>query len=99
MNEEEIFEKLCVFDKRHPNYRTMYLPKLSPQNSVLGCVCYNCKSGRTELALEILRLREGIDMTINKVLNKALIGKDKLKSPDSNQIAQFVINYLEENDK
>ena len=95
MKEEEIFQNLCIYDKRHPDYDEDVFRFTTPD----GCGCDNCFYGRTELALEILRLRENTDMILNKVLNKALIGRNKLKSPDSNQIAQFVINYLEENDK
>ena len=95
MKEEEVLYKLCYYDERHPDYNS----EVSRGSSKETCACDNCFYGRTELALEILRSREYADMLLNKVLNKALIGRNKLKSPDSNQIAQFVINYLEENDK
>ena len=95
MIEDEILYKLCYYDERHPDYNSA----VSRGSSKETCACDNCFYGRTELALEILRLRENTDMILNKVLNKALIGINKLKSPDSNKIAQFVINYLEENDK
>ena len=99
MKEEEIFQNLCVYDKRHPRYREPYLP-ITPYQIYLGsCPCYNCRNGCTELALEILRLKENTDIILNKVLNKALIGRDRIKSPDSNQIAQFIMNYLKENEQ
>ena len=99
MKEEEIFQNLCVYDKRHPRYREPYLPRIPYQNDLGGCPCNNCRNGRTELALEILRSREHADIAINKILNKALVGKNSIKSPDSNKIAQFIIDYFKENDK
>jgi len=95
MNEEEVLYKLCYYDERHPDYNST----VSRGSSKETCACDNCFYGRTELALEILRSREHADIVINKILNKALIGKNSIKSPDSNKIAQFIIDYFKENDK
>jgi len=37
------------------------------------------------------------ELLLNDALNKALVGKDRIKGiPSSNKIAQFVIDYLNE---
>lgn len=35
-----------------------------------------------------------IEVVLNDALNKALVGKNRIKNPNSNKIAEFVIKYL-----
>ena len=55
----EIYENLCIRDKRNPYHRETFIEfteeEIPPPRE--DCLCYNCLSGRDKLALEILRLR------------------------------------------
>ena len=58
----EIYENLCIRDKRNPHHRETFIEfteeEIPPPRE--NCYCDNCFKGRDKLALEILRLREGI---------------------------------------
>lgn len=41
---------------------------------------------------------KNLDKILNHALNKALIGKKRIKRSNSNEIAQFVIDFIKEND-
>lgn len=56
MERKDIYENLCSYDKRSPDYDPEDDPK---PKSKTGCYCDNCFYGRTSLALEILRLLGG----------------------------------------
>jgi hypothetical protein len=55
MTEQEIFEHLCVYDKRSPFCNEEIT---GPQEPRIDCFCDNCFYGRDKLAVEILRLQE-----------------------------------------
>ena len=38
--------------------------------------------------------QNNLEFTLNDILNEALVGKNRIKNPDSNNIAEFVSNYL-----
>lgn len=52
---EEVYERLCYYDKRNPNndINTDF-----PKEPRGNCYCDNCFHGRDRLALEIIALRE-----------------------------------------
>ena len=50
MDIKEIYENLCYYDERHPDY-----DGVNPYNKD-RCCCDNCFYGRTELAKYILTL-------------------------------------------
>lgn len=51
-----------------------------------------------ERKLREKRALEDLHYLLNDILNKALIGKDRIKGvPDSNKIAEFINKYIEEN--
>jgi len=52
MNENEIFNNLCVYDERNPCY--IPFDGVFPEK----CHCDNCFYGRNKLSLEILRLQD-----------------------------------------
>lgn len=55
MDEKDILEKLCYYDSRNPDYQG---EDFKPEDK---CYCDNCFYGRSELANEILLLREKLD--------------------------------------
>lgn len=55
MDENAILENLCAYDKRNPMSIIYDDEDCSPQNP---CYCDNCFYGRTELALEIIKLKQ-----------------------------------------
>jgi hypothetical protein len=61
MTLEEVYEKLCVYDKRSPYWADLCDPE-TDQKRRDECFCDNCFYGRDRLALEILRLREKLDV-------------------------------------
>ena len=53
MTTEKIKEKLCIYDKRNPDYH-----KDSERfNKDVACYCDNCFTGKHELANELLRVK------------------------------------------
>lgn len=59
MNIKEVYEKLCVHDRRNPDY----IEKDPFEKD--SCYCDNCFYGRHTLAIEILKLK-GIEIVVNK---------------------------------
>ncbi len=57
MNEEEIFENLCINDPRSPYFDVDYWEDDTPSPRE-NCFCNNCFYHRNELALEIIRLKK-----------------------------------------
>lgn len=37
-----------------------------------------------------------LEFKLNDALNRAMIGKDRIKNPDSNKIGQWVLDYLKQ---
>ena len=63
MNMQEVYDNLCVYDPRHPDYEELKDSiiindgdEISPPRN--GCFCDNCFEGRDPLALEIIRLTD-----------------------------------------
>lgn len=52
MSDSEIFERLCVYDRRSP-----YFIDQEDREACSDCFCDNCFYGRHKLALEVLRLK------------------------------------------
>lgn len=62
MELEEVYIYLCGYDLRNPDNILDILLELDEDFAAPeDCACDNCFYGRTELAKEILRLREMID--------------------------------------
>lgn len=68
------YESLCSYDPRHPNhawlkdcYEKGEVPTKGPD-----CACDNCFYGRTSLAEEIIRLREGPPRDLAQIADQAL---------------------------
>ncbi len=59
MDIEEIYPKLCYYDRRNPNNTLEPNEKQKPRQD---CYCDNCFYGRDALALEILQLKEQISI-------------------------------------
>jgi hypothetical protein len=57
MNEQEIFQNLCSYDKRNPSFAELFGDEEQDQNKE-NCYCDNCFYGRDRLANKILRLME-----------------------------------------
>ena len=58
MNEEEILENLCTYDKRNPNFNKYYEWEQGERERIMkDCACDNCFYGRNKLALELLKLK------------------------------------------
>lgn len=53
MDEKEVLENLCCYNKRNPDY-FLDVEDKKPED----CYCDNCFRGNNKLALEILRLRK-----------------------------------------
>jgi hypothetical protein len=56
MTIEDIYESLCAYDPRNPDY-----DKDCEREPRTNCSCDNCFYGRDELALEILKLRKELE--------------------------------------
>lgn len=54
MTDKEIRRNLCVHDERNPEY-VKYEPKYHRKDP---CFCDNCFYGRTELANELIRVKQ-----------------------------------------
>ena len=52
MTKNKIFEALCYYDERSPNYNKDW-----PKNST-PCRCSNCFRDRSKLAIELLKQKE-----------------------------------------
>ena len=53
MDKKEVYSNLCIYDKRNPFFIDVDITDRSKP-----CYCDNCFYGRTDLAIEILRLLE-----------------------------------------
>jgi hypothetical protein len=63
MTKEDVFQNLCIYDPRNPDYINEELESQS-ENSLLprtNCYCDNCFRGKTPLATEILKLQKLLD--------------------------------------
>ena len=60
MREKEVFDRLCIRDKRNTMHLDIYgdyePDEIPPVRE--DCSCDNCFYGRDRMALEIIRLRE-----------------------------------------
>jgi hypothetical protein len=65
MNNEEIYWNLCTNDPRHPLYNDLHDEYDIEYFKNGECYCDSCFNGKTKLALEILRLRELLDDSID----------------------------------
>lgn len=55
MEKEEVYQRLCVYDPRHPDYYED-MKEYSPENPT-NCFCDNCFYGRSKLAQQIIELQ------------------------------------------
>ena len=65
MDREEVYQYLCVYDKRYPQYRdivSIHYDQGDEPTPRVDCFCDNCFYGRDKLALEILRLMGNRDI-------------------------------------
>ena len=59
MNQQTLFENLCVYDPRNPDY----IDPLYRRGDKFGdCYCDNCSQGNHELACEIIRLQDALSI-------------------------------------
>lgn len=59
MTEQEVFENLCVKDKRNPEFKDLYswVDAEDIPEPRIDCYCDNCFYGRDKLALEIIQIK------------------------------------------
>jgi len=57
MKEETIFENLCIYDERNPNYYQGGFDEDEKRKPRINCNCDNCFYGKDKLALEIIKLK------------------------------------------
>lgn len=77
MKEEEIFDRLCIRDKRNPMFQDIYgdcEANELPEPRGEDCYCYACFYGRDGLALEILKGREMLEELLKAC--KALLSSE-----------------------
>lgn len=58
MTTPEVYERLCWYDKRNPNYVEQNENDIRAPRIL--CVCDNCFYGRDKMAMEIIKLQEEI---------------------------------------
>jgi len=68
MTLEQVYKKLCVYDKRSPYCLEWSCDFGANQKPRDGCFCDNCSQGRDRLALEILRLKELVEEKERRLL-------------------------------
>jgi len=68
MTLEQLYKKLCVYDKRSPYCLTWSCYFGANQKPRDGCFCDNCFYGLDRLALEILRLKELVEEKERRLL-------------------------------
>ena len=56
MTSEDVYNNLCYYDPRNPDYDAFYSEDIEPRQD--DCYCDNCFYGRDVLAMEILKLLE-----------------------------------------
>ena len=59
--DEKVYDKLCWYDNRNPDFNSYYWDDESPPTPRNNCYCDNCFYGRDELALKIIELNEYCD--------------------------------------
>jgi len=62
MRHKNIYERLCYYDERNPFYDAEHAETMAESRRRDGCSCDNCFYGRTELAQEIIDLREELEL-------------------------------------
>ena len=65
MTEEQIFEKLCYYDRRNPLFNELGLGDYDDDDIPIarrdGCSCDNCFYGKDKLAVELLKMKAALE--------------------------------------